>query len=757
MTVSLGNAPISGLSIGSTSVSGVYLGSVKLWSSIALSTSPTSSVSDTTARVSFRASAATTVAVKYSTASDLSGATTTTGVAVDSTTDFTGKVDLAGLPAGTTHYYTLIIDGVNQHSAPFPTFKTFPAAGSPAAFSFAFGSCTRHGIGDDTVFNAIPAGAAFVMHLGDTVYADTDSPVATTLPTYRQKHQNAMADSDGTSAGWKAIRRIKPAFTMWDDHDLTNDFSAGTGNSLYAPALEAFQEYHGRANPDSPTSGQLYYSFQVGNVGFFVPDERSFRSPNANTDNGSKTFLGATQLAALKSWLLSNNTAFPIKFICSETTASGYAANTGGDSWGGVYDSTQAPNGSNGFRTERNVLWDFIDANQITGVVFLAGDMHWAASFKTMYGATTARPRYEFLSSPFNSSNLPPVSLAADPINGPVFWKYGGMPANSNAGVVTVDTTASPATVSFQLYNASGSLGSSYLTSLTQTDIDTGLAHVPVAMTFTGTLPGGTVGVAWTGTLNFAGDYTAPIAISASTGTIPAWMGTPTIDYTAKTVTWSGTPTTAKTESFTPLATDAASQTATGPAQSVVIAAASTNYWNPAQTSADISTSGATATRGAAADNWRSVVGLVAASGPLCYFEVKVVKVANKTTVGVANGSANVSSYIGADNNSVGMHSGTATVFRGGGPAATGSAYTTGDVLMFVVDATHSLLAIGKNGTWVAGNPASIASSGITITATGTLYPAAALFSSTGSVALRLSASEFSYAIPSGFTSWSGT
>jgi hypothetical protein len=75
------------------------------------------------------------------------------------------------------------------------------------------------------------------------------------------------------------------------------------------------------------------------------------------------------------------------------------------------------------------------------------------------------------------------VSLAADPVNGPVFWKYGGMPANSNAGVVTVDTTASPATVSFQLYNASGSLGSSYLTSLTADQINAGLSPVTVALT----------------------------------------------------------------------------------------------------------------------------------------------------------------------------------------------------------------------------------------------------------------------------------
>jgi hypothetical protein len=534
---------------------------------------------------------------------------------------------------------------------------------------------------------------------------------------------------------------------MWDDHDLTNDFSAGTGNALYAPAKQAFQEYHARANPDSLTSGEMYYAFQVGDTGFFVPDLRSFRSTNATTDTSSKTILGATQKTALKSWLLANKNTLKVKFICASVPACGYASNTGGDSWGGVDDGAQVPTGANGFRTERNEIWDYIDANQIPGVVFISGDQHWAGSFKTTYAS---RPRYEFLSSAFNSSVLAPVSRTADPVNGPIFWKYGSV---SNVGVVTVDTTVTPATVSFQLYNASGSLGSSYLTSLTTDQINANLAPVP--MTFTGTLPGGTVGVPYSANMTLGGTFTAPVTISAASGTIPAWM---TVTVSGTTVTFAGTPTTAETETFTPRATDSSGtpQVISGPAQSVVIAAVAANYWNPAQTSADISTSGATATRGPAADNWRSVVGLAAASGSLCYFEVKIVKLANKTTAGVANGNASVSSYIGATNDSIGMHS-IGTVFRNGGSTATGVAYTNGDVLMFAVDATHSMLAIGKNGTWVAGNPATMNTSGVTITATGTLYPAASLFSSTGSVTLRLSASEFSYAIPSGFTSWSGT
>src|SRR5574337_667130 len=66
----------------------------------------------------------------------------------------------------------------------------------------------------------------------------------------------------------------------------------------------------------------------------------------------------------------------------------------------------------------------------------------------------------------------------------------------------------------------------------------------PSPLVLAGTLPAATVGTAWTGVLNFSGDYTGTLTVDASSGTIPAWMGSPTIDYGAKTITWSATPAT---------------------------------------------------------------------------------------------------------------------------------------------------------------------------------------------------------------------
>lgn len=375
------------------------------------------------------------------------------------------------------------------------------------------------------------------------MYADRDPPIATTLADYRTQHRTALTGADITAQDYKALRARMPVFTTWDDHDIANDFSGGTGDALYAPAKQAFQEYGARANPDSLTAGELYYTFQCGDVGFFVLDSRSFRSSNSATDNSSKTLLGATQKAALKNWLLTNKDTLKLKFICASTPAHGYAANTGGDSWGGVDDGTQAPNGANGFRTERNEIWDYIDANQIPGVVIISGDQHWAGSFKTTYAN---RPRYEFMSTPLNMTNtasfmLTEVARTADPVNGPVFWKLDN---TMNVGVVSVDTTVSPATVSFQLYGTGGSLGASYLTSINADDINANLVPAP-AITLSATFPssphvGDTVSFDVTATL--VGGATG--ALTVTVDQLPAGLAlgtTSQVDATHYKATVSGT------------------------------------------------------------------------------------------------------------------------------------------------------------------------------------------------------------------------
>lgn len=721
------------------------------------SIAPTVTAAATTARISFRADSAANVAIRYGTSSTLVGATTTDIFPTQSAQDFTGAIDIPGLTADTTYYYTPVINGVDQYGSPFPKFKTFPAAGSNAQFSFVFGSCTMHtNVSADTIFDAVPANAKFLLHLGDTIYADRDQPYATTLAGYRGQHRDTLAGADISNARYKALRERLPVFTTWDDHDLANNFSSGTSATIYAPAKQGFQEYQARANPDSMTQGALYYTFQCGNVGFFVLDGRSFRDLNSKVDTTSKTYLGATQKAALKAWLLANKTNFKVKFICSSTPAHGYAANTAGDSWGGVDDGTQAPNGANGFRSERNEIWSYIDDNQIPGVVFLSGDQHWSGSFKTTYNG---RPRYEFGASPYNMTNtstymLNAVARAADPVNGPVFWKKDKI---LNMGVVTVDTTVTPATVSYQLYDATGSLGASYLTNLTTTNIDTALVGAP--MSLTGTLPSGTVGTPYSSTLDLHGTFVAPVSIDASAGTLPSWMN---FSVSGTVVTVTGTPTTAETETFTVRATDSTTgthQTATA-AQSVVISnSAPANYFSPTYTHADItlSNNNSTATRGAAADAWRTTVGVDTHKLQSVYAEFMINKVVNKLFVGIGTSSSSLSNYLGSGYG-YGWHSTLGNYYNQavGKPSSLGT-YTDGDIIMVAVKAigADQYLWFGKNGVW-DGDPIAGTGYAYKLINSDNLRIGASMYSATGQVTARVKNSEFTYTAPSGFDSWSG-
>lgn len=98
----------------------------------------------------------------------------------------------------------------------------------------------------------------------------------------------------------------------------------------------------------------------------------------------------------------------------------------------------------------------------------------------------------------------------------------------------------------------------------------------PLAMTLSGTIPNGIVGVSYSARLALGGNFATPVVAGLSSGTLPSWM-TATADTTG--ITYTGVPSaTASAVTFTPQATDANAQVAVGPAQSVAVAAASTTF-----------------------------------------------------------------------------------------------------------------------------------------------------------------------------------
>ena len=124
-------------------------------------------------------------------------------------------------------------------------------------------------------------------------------------------------------------------------------------------------------DPARPSVRPRYFSFNRGTLAsYFVLDTRQYASP-AIKQGGPwlperRTKLGAVQLALLKDWLLISTATF--KFIASPVAWSALAFKFMQDGWAA-------------YLHERDSIFDFIVEHNITGVVLLSADLHWAGIF----------------------------------------------------------------------------------------------------------------------------------------------------------------------------------------------------------------------------------------------------------------------------------------------------------------------------------------------------------------------------------------
>ena len=414
-------------------------------------------VTDTSVNVGFRTSANASVTVEYSTSSALTGSTTTSAVSVTGTTDYTGLVTIAGLTPNTTYYYRINIDGVPKLYSGFPSFKTFVAPGTSGNFSFAFGSCTSISNGDlnDRLLNGIAnKSPKFALHLGDIWYADLPTALSNTVSSYRSRARLQFTRGSANVDFANTTRKV-PFFWNWNDNEISPNYDLAKSGAVYPNAKQAYLEYVGRVNPSPVTTGELYYTFQYGDVGFFVLDGRSFRSLNSATDDVSKTYLGSVQKQALKSWLTANNSTYKIKVLCNSTCWHDYATASPNDTIGG------------GFKTERNEIWDYIKAQGITGCIFISGDQHWSSIVRS----TRSGVRYhECSASPLNSAGAASTTSNSTDID------YRSALQSASFGLCTINTSVTPATIQFQVFDRDGIQYNGASLSFTAADINAGLA-----------------------------------------------------------------------------------------------------------------------------------------------------------------------------------------------------------------------------------------------------------------------------------------
>lgn len=350
---------------------------------------------------------------------------TTSGLA-SAESDFTAVAVLEGLRPATRYDYSLERSASGSEWEPSPTlatsrFRTLRSPGTPGKLRFVVGADI--GDHDSTGLTAIEKlRPDFALLIGDNIYKVS----ARSLATYRERYRK----------GWGA-RRMRamlarvPAFMMWDDHEIRDDFWPGRGHN-YPDAREAYDEYQGSHNPEPLERGELYYRIVAGDVEIFVLDERSHRDPNPAPDGPQKSMLGVAQKRALLSWL--STSAAQLKVIASPVTFTRFAT-TGRDCW-------------NGFAHERDEILDTITALQLPSVLLLTGDQHWNAlfHFEHRYGELR-QSFYELLATPLAAHRgMAPRTESPE---------FVARDDDANVyGVVDVDTTVTPLRIALTMCDA---------------------------------------------------------------------------------------------------------------------------------------------------------------------------------------------------------------------------------------------------------------------------------------------------------------
>lgn len=313
---------------------------------------------------------------------------------------------LDSVEPGRTYTYEIVARG-EVLRVPVPTRFTsrsiFRYRGNDwPTVNLAFGSChyvneagyerfdstgKEKGYGTETqIFDAIVKRKPDAMvWLGDNVYmrdADWGSRAGIMK---RYSHTRAHART-------RELFATIPNYAIWDDHDYgPND--ADRSYVLKNDALDVFKLFW--PNPSHGVGGKpgVTSSFELADVQVFMLDDRYYRSSNDRHDQ-PKSILGEHQVEWLIDALSSSRATFKIVAVGSQ-----------------FLSDNKRREGFERSPEERQQIIDLITRNNIPGVLFMSGDVHFAELSRLE--RTDAYPLYEITSSPLSAGvNSSPVYRA---------------------------------------------------------------------------------------------------------------------------------------------------------------------------------------------------------------------------------------------------------------------------------------------------------------------------------------------------------
>jgi alkaline phosphatase D len=365
--------------------------------------------------------------------------------------DFCARRLLENLPSGQTIFYRVKfrdLAQINVESEPVVgRFRTAPSDRRDVSFVWG-GDVAGQGWGinpDDggmTTFATMRKHAPdLFIHSGDTIYADgpirsevklpdgtiwknltvpEKSKVAETLDEFRANYKYNLLDEH-----LRAFNAEVPVFVQWDDHEVTNNWSASKQLSsayrernvalLAARGGQAFHEmFPIRTSAAEP--GRIYRTISYGpHLDIFMLDERSYRGPNNDnmqTAYGPESwFIGPEQLAWLKRSLLASRATW--KVIASDMPI-GIIVRDDAVNDKGSEAIAQGDGPPLGRELEIADLLRFIKSAGIRNTVWVTADVHYAAAH--YYDPARAQfqdfePFWEFVSGPLHAGTFGPGKL----------------------------------------------------------------------------------------------------------------------------------------------------------------------------------------------------------------------------------------------------------------------------------------------------------------------------------------------------------
>lgn len=304
------------------------------------------------------------------------------------------------LTPGASYDYTLSIDGVAQNTAAPAKFRTqalWEWRTPPPDFKFLVGSCAyindpaydRPGEGYGKTVNTFTlmgdSGADFMVWLGDNWYYREPDYDSISGLWYRAQHSRALPE----------LRKLLGSmhhYAVWDDHD----YGPNDSNRSYEykeETLAIFRAYWGNHSYGERDNPGVYHKFYWGDAAFFLMDNHYYRDgATLNQDtHPEKSQWGRRQLEWLKQSLLQAKELGHFKFLFIGT--------------GNQLLQTE-PRGEPHelYRREREELLQFIREHNLTGVVFLTGDVHHSGLYRRQL-APAGPWIYEITSSPFSAGS----------------------------------------------------------------------------------------------------------------------------------------------------------------------------------------------------------------------------------------------------------------------------------------------------------------------------------------------------------------